>query len=124
MGKVFCDGSGYSGYRSMYAVVFENGERIIKEFDKPFTSNDMEYSAVIRGLRECEEGDIIYTDSMLVVKQVHGEWRVKEKKFLPKIERINKLLEKKKAKLKFIRRGFNLAGHAIETYQKFGMLEE
>ncbi len=62
------------------------------------TNNVAEYKALIEGLKKAVEIGIeeieIYSDSLLVVKQIKGEYKVKKKHLLSLFEEAKKLLQK------------------------------
>jgi ribonuclease HI len=91
--KWYCDGSGWNGKRSGYAVI---GKGIyIQNFDVEKTNNEMEYEAVLYALRNCNPGDQIVTDSQLVVNQVLGKWRIKEDRLKPLCAECQRLMDDK-----------------------------
>jgi len=106
----YCDGSGWNGQSSGFAVVPEKGMAIVEEQKKELTNNQMEYAAVIRALAFCNIGDEILTDSLLVVNQVNGKWRVKESHLKPLCAAAQHHLKDKSATLKWIPREENKAG--------------
>jgi ribonuclease HI len=110
MPKWYCDGSGFNGRTSGYAVVPPKGAPIIviEPIDK--TNNVREYEAVICALGQCGIGDEILTDSALVVNQVNGKWRVKEKHLQPLCDTARQMMNDKSAKLAWVPREENLAG--------------
>jgi len=97
------------------------------------TNNQAEYSGLIEGLEaaiwyvECFNRLVIKGDSMLVIKQMRGEYRVKSEKMLPLHRRANVVVRKLKAanpklvvEFMHVPRAFNdgadaLADHAIDT---------
>jgi len=60
------------------------------------------------------EGDEIYSDSMLVVNQVAGLWKIKKPHLKGLCEQAQKLLREKQVKLIWIGREGNLAGFIFE----------
>ena len=60
------------------------------------TNNIAEYSALIRGLQLAQQKDVTsinaYLDSQLVVEQVNGNWRVKDKTLAALHEKVQELL--------------------------------
>lgn len=67
----------------------------ISEYIGETTNNQAEYQAIIAALEKaCEMGATsadCFLDSMLVVKQVSGEWRIKEPTLMPHVITINNL---------------------------------
>ena len=61
------------------------------------TNNEAEYKALIRGLEECRRLGLgcvrAHLDSELVVRQLNGRYRVKDRKLLPLYIRAKELLE-------------------------------
>lgn len=112
--KIYCDGSGDNGRTSGYCVV--RGPYTEHEvFDARYTNNEMEWAAMLRALAIATEGDTIYSDSQLVVNQLHGKWRVKEPRLKPFAQEGKKLLkEKKGVSVKWVPREENDAGRYIE----------
>tara|TARA_B100000686_G_C16595631_1_gene865828 strand:- start:187 stop:654 length:468 start_codon:yes stop_codon:yes gene_type:complete len=97
--KIFCDGSNFVGRGSGAGVHIEkrmpppetdyqgfvNSWLPVAQFVVPLpsesTNNEAEYHAVIAALKFIEkqpDNAIIYSDSQLVVRQINGEYRVKE----------------------------------------------
>jgi ribonuclease HI len=116
MAKYFTDGSSTIGVKSAFCVTDENGK--IVKFEETwmpcFTNNEEEYRGVIAALNLCAEGDEIYSDSMLVVNQVAGTWKINKPHLRLLREEAAKLLKDKKAKLIWIPREDNLAGKIFE----------
>jgi ribonuclease HI len=91
------------------------------------TNNEAEYRALIRGLEECRRLGLalvrIHMDSELVVKQMSGEYRVKDPKLLPLYMGARELLESfREARICLIRReenklANNLAQNAARSEQ-------
>lgn len=57
------------------AIVFEEGQTIVEEVGVG-TNNEIEYRALIEALRNCNNGDVINTDSQLLVGHLIKGWRV------------------------------------------------
>lgn len=112
--KIYIDGSGFNGRESKYAVVFEDGKIIKEKFTEKRTNNEMEYEALIRALQFAEKGDIIYTDSQLVVGQVMKGWRITKEHLFPLAMKAKKLRNEKHIPIIWIPRKENLAGNILE----------
>jgi ribonuclease HI len=108
--KWYCDGSGWNGKSSGYAVVPEKGAAIVVCETIEKTNNIREYEAVIRALGMCGINDEIFTDSALVVNQVNGKWRIKESHLKPLCAEAQKFMQDKSATLTWIPREENKAG--------------
>jgi len=90
--KIYCDGGsrGNPGNAAGAFAVFEN-EKLIKEKSKYLgitTNNVAEYNAVLMGLKWLEEEKdfseaTFVLDSLLVTKQLTGEYKIKSKDLIP-----------------------------------------
>ncbi|RMG67887.1 MAG: reverse transcriptase-like protein [Calditrichaeota bacterium] len=89
------------------------------------TNNEAEYQALLKGLELAAayrpEELIVYLDSELVVRQIQGEYRVRNARLKPLFERVMQALSKfPKWKVAHVRRGLNkradqLANRAIDA---------
>ena len=90
------------GYGS-YNIKEENKEWYIykksrEEYGDGLTNNQAEYMALISAIKNVtkmvgKKNDLkIYGDSLLVIKQISGEWKVKEKKLKPLFNDLKNLL--------------------------------
>ena len=113
---IYCDGSGFNGKTAAYCTFKEGEDPIIVRLESNTTSNEAEYLAVIAALEKCEHGERIITDSQLVVQQVTGRWRVKALNLRNYHKQASKLVNDKKADLRWTSRDTNLAGAALEKY--------
>ncbi len=99
--------------RNGHKTVFEIGEYIGKA-----TNNVAEYSALIRGLEEtlingCKEAHFI-SDSELIVRQINGEYKVKDENLKILFRRAKALISKMKAfSIKHVRRELNKEADAL-----------
>jgi len=91
------------------------------------TNNQAEYIALLEGLKKLLELDInknviIYMDSQLIVRQIKGVYKIRNKKLKEYYKKIVKLLDKiENWKIKHINREENeiadkLANDAIDSY--------
>ena len=89
---LYCDGAsrGNPGPSGAGALLLDQHYRKILELSRFFetaTNNEAEYQALICGLQGAEDAGIkrlqIFLDSELVVKQVLGEYRVRNPRLLP-----------------------------------------
>jgi ribonuclease HI len=114
--KYYTDGSSTIGVKSEHCVVDEMGNILVRAMSQnpARTNNEEEYLGVIDALEWCLEGDEIYTDSLLVVNQVNGLYKVKKDSLKILCKKVKKLLEEKKATLCWIDRNKNLAGKVFE----------
>ncbi|MBP9014941.1 MAG: ribonuclease HI family protein, partial [Candidatus Atribacteria bacterium] len=96
------------GNMAIGVVIYRDGElwKKINEIMGTGTNNIAEYQAVIRGLEEIKNlpADLVefYCDSQLIVKQLNGQFKVKNKQLIPLYQRIQELLEEIKAPVFFI----------------------
>ena len=86
---VYTDGGarGNPGPGAIGVVVKNKGGKVVKEIGKfigKVTNNEAEYKAVIEGLKACGDTGAkemeFYIDSLLVVNQLNGDFKVKDKK--------------------------------------------
>jgi ribonuclease HI len=113
----YVDGAGWNGRLSCYAIVSEKRQYPMEVVAKEFTNNEMEYQALIQALELASNGDTIFSDSQLIVNQVNGLWKVKEKSLRPYCEKARSLKEKKDVTLTWIPREQNRAWKLIESHQ-------
>jgi len=86
--KLFVDGASdlHTKTAGIGGVFFRNGDELFSfsEFIGNATNNEAEYGALIRGLEESLKLKIldidIFADSELVVKQINGEYKVKNER--------------------------------------------
>jgi ribonuclease HI len=89
--------------------------KVIQWIPKDYTNNEMEYFAVIVALMDyAREGDIVKSDSRLVVNQVNGLWKINEERLRKLCNEAKAWLDQKKCKLEWIPRAMNSAGFLIE----------
>lgn len=100
--RVNCDGGsrGNPGPSALGVVIATENGQIVEEIGQYLgvqTNNFAEYSAVIAALEKLRELDIydadFYLDSELIVKQLNGQYRVKNDNIIPLNSRVNKLAE-------------------------------
>jgi len=114
---IYTDGGarGNPGPAGIGVVILDEKKKKIKELSKYIgeaTNNNAEYNALIYG---CEEALLlnaneatIYLDSELVVKQINGEYRVKDEGIKPLFEKaVNALKNFKTFEIKHIDRSKN-----------------
>lgn len=105
--RVFCDGAcsnnGGAAQRAGIGVVIEwQGRKpfILSEGVGNKTNNEAEYEGILKALLLIKENEIktvtINSDSALVVNQVNGNWKCRDKKLIP-------LLIKTQARLNWLR---------------------
>ncbi len=96
---IFCDGGsrGNPGPAGLGAVIYDDKKNILAELYEYLgetTNNQAEYRAVLAAIKKAKElnGQELdfYLDSELIVKQMSGEYRVKNKDLLPIFMEIRK----------------------------------
>jgi ribonuclease HI len=120
--KIYCDSSVVEA-----CVVFPYC-KVFKKYHEKVTTNVGEYNALIEALDlvtsplglgyralACEHTDlVICSDSQLIVNQVNGQYRCRDKKLLPLRDRARTMLKELGATLQWVPREENLAGIALE----------
>lgn len=138
---IYCDGAsrGNPGPASYGVVAFRKGEEnslntfragedntLFKLAEKigTRTNNEAEYFGIIRALEKCTElgltGIVLHSDSELVIRQLRGEYKVKNEDLRPLYERARLLAQQVKPVLVHVRREKNqiadyLANLALDT---------
>ena len=100
--QLFCDGASRSnpGDASIGVSVLLDGEEIhtISKKIGIATNNEAEYLALIAGINLCIENQIsnisIFADSELVVKQINGDYKVKNDRMSALHKKTHELLSK------------------------------
>ena len=110
--KIWCDGG--NPKQGKYCVVTERG-KIIRGKEKGCTNNELEYKAMIKALEIAKDGDVIYSDSKLVVNQLLGWWRINNETLLELCEMCKEISKNKKVKIVWIPRRRNRAGKILES---------
>ncbi len=127
--KLYTDGAarGNPGPAGIGAVIKDDGGRLVREIYKYLgeaTNNQAEYVALIEGLKGslkygAKEVEV-FADSELMVRQLNGEYRVKNQGLKPLYKEVVELLQKfNKYTISHVRREFNkeadsLANKAID----------
>jgi ribonuclease HI len=117
MKKYYTDGSSTIGVKSAYVVFDEQGKYVdglTTLAPNEFTNNEEEYRGVIKALELCQAGDIVFTDSLLVVNQIYGKYKVKKEHLKPLCQIAQELIQKNGASVIWIERENNLAGKFFE----------
>ena len=113
----YCDGGGYNGVQSLICFGKENNF-IIEQTDRNLTNNDAEYIACLRAMCSCEDYDLIFSDSALVVNQVNGLWVCKADNLIKYCSWCMDFLKEKKLTLIWVSRDKNLAGVQLDRLKK------
>ena len=117
--RIFTDGSGQhpDGTSSGFAWVREDTKEQHIERVDGLTNNAAEYRAVISALQKLwpNSGAEILTDSLLVVSQLRGEYRILDPKLGKLASEVKTIAERKHLKLKltWVPRKDNLAGKLL-----------
>ena len=128
---IYTDGGsrGNPGKSGIGAVLKDDNKENIKEVSEYLgiaTNNQAEYTAVIRALEEAQKLGAqeleFYLDSELIVKQLEGKYKVKNKGLIPLFIKLCKLRDTfKKTSFTHVRRELNkeadaLANLAMDKY--------
>lgn len=109
--RYYTDGSSTIGVKSAHCVTDESGQILIyNETPQYLTNNEEEYRAVIAALKICQDGDEILTDSLLVVNQISGKYKITKPHLKKLCDEARQLLSDKNVKLLWVEREQNLAG--------------
>jgi ribonuclease HI len=100
--ELFVDGASdlHTETAGIGGVFYRNGEELysFSEFIGSKTNNEAEYEALIRGIKESHKLNLlsinIFADSQLVVRQITGEYKVKNERMKPLHKQALELLDK------------------------------
>jgi ribonuclease HI len=112
---LFTDGAskGNPGKAGGGVVIFDKDDKEIDCASVNFgicTNNEAEYRALIEGVKLCEKNCIDFEnvnlrlDSLLIVKQLKGEYKVKSENLIPLFEKVKSIKFKS---IEHVRREFN-----------------
>jgi len=96
------------GNMAIGIVIYKNGELLqqISETIGYGTNNIAEYKALIRGLEEIKKLNAeridVYCDSQLVVKQLKGEYKVKNREILSLYNQVKRICQEIQGKIYFV----------------------
>jgi ribonuclease HI len=107
----YCDGSGWNGTESKIAFG-KDGNIIVDKYDRNITNNEAEYLAVIECIRVASKDAIIYSDSQVIVEQVHRRYKCNYDHLKVLLEKVD--LVTKNLNLVWCPREFNRAGKVLE----------
>ena len=129
---IYTDGGsrGNAGPSGIGVIIQDSKRKKIKEISKYIgeaTNNIAEYNALLHGLEEADEKKasdiVVYMDSELLVRQLSGEYRVKDEAMRPLFEKALAILkrfdsfeikhvarEKNREADKLVNKAINLAG--------------
>jgi ribonuclease HI len=96
------------------AVCIEGETPQIVEVLGNVSNNQAEYIAVFEALKQAEDGDLILTDSQLVVGQLTKGWDVNAESIKPMFEKCRELLDLKRIKVEWVSRNDSVAGRLLE----------
>ncbi len=99
--QLYCDGAsrGNPGDAGIGCLIILDNKKIeISEYIGRTTNNVAEYTALIKGLEEALKQKVqeieIFSDSELLVRQINGVYKVRNKKLIPLYEKVKELLNK------------------------------
>ncbi len=98
-GSIGNPGPGYGSYQLTVRGKSEQPKRL--QFGEGYTNNEAEYDTLIAALeavlhraKDPQRVELeIRGDSQLVIKQIKGEWKVKEPRMLERVQRVHGLLQ-------------------------------
>lgn len=115
---IYVDGSGFNGSKCSYCIATSKNKFKIEYINENYSNNEMEYMALIMALIKASSGSTIYSDSELVINQISGEYKV-TKNHLRMAHLIARTLTiQKHIILKWVPRGFNIAGLIFDEKKK------
>ncbi len=106
---IWSDGSGWNGQSSRTAVEREDGKHLFLSFDHQLSNNDMEALGVLLAAILAQPGDLICSDSQLIVNQVNGLYKCKAGNLKPYVAAIQAMISEKGVKVEWRRREGNKA---------------
>lgn len=114
--KYYFDGGGTDGNGNSHIAVVDNnkGEIVNFEIHRALTNNLAEYLAGIIAAYLAPMGSKLVGDSQLVIKQIIGEWQVKDDKLKVPHQILTKLVNHKNLEIAWIGRNYNPAGLLLE----------
>jgi len=119
--KIYCDGGAFPNPgKKVVCIVMPDGQKeVIKETGFG-TNSEAEYEAFIEALRLAKKWGlkkfILCSDSMLVLNQLAGNWKIKQEKFLKYVEEFNTLKENfEEVDFEWVRSERNPAHKLIES---------
>jgi ribonuclease HI len=99
--QLYCDGAsrGNPGDAGIGCVIILDNKKIeISEYIGKTTNNVAEYTALIRGLEQALKQNVkeidIFSDSELLVRQINGAYKVRNKNLIPLYNKVIELLNK------------------------------
>lgn len=123
--KVFCDGGsrGNPGPAACAFIIYDDAGNIRQKCGKYLgtaTNNEAEYQAVIEALSSNLSDLNFYLDSLLVVNQLNGFWKIKEPRLKELFLKVKKLSSSLNVSYSYVPREQNRAADALvnETLDK------
>jgi len=120
---IYCDGGsrGNPGPAGLGAVIYDEDKNILFEISEYLgvtTNNQAEYKGVLQAIKKAKELKAkeltFYLDSELIVKQMKGQYRVKNRDLIPLYMKIRKyVLEFQKVEFNHVRREYNKEADAL-----------
>jgi ribonuclease HI len=125
----YVDGSGWNGKESKACIYIKGTDikgikysrKIFISDSREFTNNYMEYLALTLALSMAKDGDVIYTDSQLIVGQVLQNWKVNYPHLRAFVELIRNKLKEVNVEIKWVPREQNIAGKEIDWGDRIGV---
>src|SRR5579884_1367374 len=119
-------GNGRVDQRARMAVFdAARGTVVVDEWLGALTNNEAEYRAIDAALDYAfangMQGVEVRSDSLLCVSQIKGEWKVKEERLRPWVERCRTKLAALGGRMTWVRREQNPAGRHLENLDPLGI---
>ena len=113
MTKVYVDGS------PKEVCCVSNGKVSRAPIDGENTNNVVEYRAILFGLYKHPEATEVVSDSQLIIKQLSGEYTIRQEHLKVLVNKVRTRVEKLKHEVKFtwVPRGENKAGRILKWLQ-------
>lgn len=117
--KWYCDGAGTdSENKSRWVVVDEKDNKYYNESNERFTNNEAEWKAVCMACEKAADEDVIFSDSLLVVNQANGLYRVCDYRMIKMYSLFKTITKNKRLEVVWIPREKNLAGRELEVVRR------
>lgn len=111
--RIYIDGSGWNGRESKACIIHDTRTLTLIDTNKK-TNNEMEYEALYLALLFAKDGDIIYTDSQLIVGQTKGNWKINCPHLQTYVNIIEEKLKDIDVTIEWMPRNLNPAGRILE----------
>lgn len=109
--RIYCDGKKAEGIGGLVICISDDYNLFEARFYRGnLTQNKIEYLAILLACEVAPPNSMIFSDSMIVVNQLRGEFKVRRDDFKEIWTKIKKLMYDKNLYVSWVRREENLAG--------------